>query len=96
VKELVQPDYAKAFVASGMAALVFDYRNLGTSDGEPRQHLDPWQQIEDYKNAISYAETRSEIDAERIGIWGISYSGGHVLVVGATDPGSSASSPTSR
>jgi len=86
VKELVQPDYAKAFVASGLAALVFDYRNLGTSDGEPRQHLDPWQQIEDYKNAISYAETRSEIDADRIGIWGISYSGGHVLVVGATDP----------
>ena len=22
----------------------------------------------------------------RIGIWGISYSGGHVLIVGATDP----------
>lgn len=86
VKELVQPDYARAFAAAGLAALVFDYRNLGTSDGEPRQHLDPWQQIEDYKSAISYAETRSEIDPDRIGIWGISYSGGHVLIVGATDP----------
>jgi hypothetical protein len=86
VKELVQPDYAKVFADAGMAALVFDYRNLGTSDGEPRQHLDPWQQVEDYKNAISFVETRSEIDPARIGIWGISYSGGHVIIVGATDP----------
>ena len=86
VKELVQPDYARVFVDAGMAALVFDYRTMGTSEGEPRQHLDPWQQIEDYKNAISFVETRSELDADRIGIWGISYSGGHVLIVGATDP----------
>ena len=82
VKELVQPDYATQFVAAGFAALIFDYRNLG----EPRQHLDPWMQIEDYYNAISYVETREDIDSKRIAIWGISYSGGHVLVVGATDP----------
>ena len=86
VKELVQPEYAKAFNSAGLAALVFDYRRLGTSEGEPRQHLNPWDQIEDYQNAISYAETRSELDSSRIGIWGISYSGGHVLIVGATDP----------
>lgn len=86
VKELVQPDYAKVFCEAGLAALVFDYRNLGDSGGDVRQHLDPWEQIEDYKNAISYVETRPEIDAGRIGIWGISYSGGHVLIVGATDP----------
>ena len=65
---------------------MFDYRSLGASDGEPRQHLDPWEQIEDYKNAISYVETRDDVDADRIGVWGISYSGGHVLIVGATDP----------
>lgn len=86
VKELVQPEYAKAFAGAGIAALVFDYRNFGDSDGEPRQHLDPWGQIEDYRNAISFAETLPGIRKDRIGIWGISYSGGHVLVVGATDP----------
>lgn len=86
VKELIQPDYAQYFVDAGFAALIFDYRNLGDSDGEPRQHLNPWQQIEDYKNAISYVWTLDEVDNERIGVWGISYSGGHVLVVGATDP----------
>ena len=86
VKELVQPEYAKVFAGAGIAALVFDYRNFGDSDGQPRQHLDPWAQIEDYYNAISYAETLPNIRKDRIGVWGISYSGGHVLVVGATDP----------
>ena len=86
VKELVQPIYAAAFVDQGCAALVFDYRNFGDSDGTPRQHLDPWRQIEDYKNAISYAATLDVVDRDRIGVWGISYSGGHALVVGATDP----------
>ncbi len=86
VKELVQPHYADAFVRAGCAALVFDYRRLGSSDGTPRQHLDPWDQIEDYRNAVSFAETLDMIDAKRIGVWGISYSGGHALVIGAIDP----------
>lgn len=86
VKELVQPTYAQAFVDQGCAALVFDYRNFGDSDGTPRQHLDPWLQIEDYKNAISFAETLDIVAADRIAVWGISYSGGHALIVGATDP----------
>src|SRR5262249_1492785 len=47
---------------------------------------DPWQQIEDYQNAISFAESLPEVDSSRIGIWGISYSGGHVLILAATDP----------
>lgn len=86
VKELVMPEYAKVFADAGVAALVFDYRGFGGSDGEPRQHADPQAQIEDYKNAISYAETRADLDPARIAIWGISYSGGHVLIVAATDP----------
>jgi len=86
VKELIQPEYAKYFVDAGYACLVFDYRNLGESDGEPRQHINPWEQIEDYRNAISYVETRTDVvDINRIGVWGISYSGAHVLVVGALD-----------
>lgn len=86
VKELRQPDYAKAFVEAGIAALIIDYRNMGASDGDVRQHIDPWAQIEDYKNAISYAETRDDLDADRIGAWGISYSGGHALILAAIEP----------
>ncbi len=85
VKELRQPDYAKVFVEAGMAALIFDYRNLGASDGDIRQHLDPWAQIEDYKSALSFLESRADIDSDRLGVWGISYSGGHALLLAAID-----------
>lgn len=85
-REIVMPHYAEFFLREGMAALIFDYRNLGASDGDRRQHLDPRMQIEDYKNAISFAESRPEVDNDRIGVWGISYSGGHSLIVAATDP----------
>lgn len=90
VKELIMPEYARYFTDAGLAALIFDYRHLGASDGEPRQHLDPWKQIADYRSAVDAVtyldEFKSDLDPERIGIWGISYSGGHVLVVGALDP----------
>jgi fermentation-respiration switch protein FrsA (DUF1100 family) len=85
VKELVLPHYASAIAARGMAVLAFDYRGFGASDGEPRLHIDPWGQIEDYRNALDYLGDREEIDAARLGAWGISYSGGHVLILGALD-----------
>jgi len=86
VKELAQPTYAAAMAERGVAALIFDYRNMGGSEGEPRQHIDPNQQLADYRHAIDYVESLPEIDADRIGVWGISYSGGHVLILGALDP----------
>ena len=86
VKEIVMPHYAGYIQDAGLATLIFDYRRLGASDGEPRQHLDPWDQIEDYKNAISFAESQPELDENRIAVWGISYSGGHVLILGAIEP----------
>lgn len=85
VKEMYLDSYAEVFAQAGLAALVFDNRNFGESDGEPRQEIDPWVQIRDYRHAITYLGTRLEIDRERIGVWGSSYSGGHVLVVGALD-----------
>ena len=85
VKELAQPRFAEVFAEQGLAALILDYRGFGGSSGEPRLHIDPWGQIEDYRNALSYLETRSDIDSDRLGVWGISYSGGHVLILGALD-----------
>lgn len=86
VRELVMPHYAEEFAQRGVAALIFDYRNLGVSDGEPRQHLDPWMQITDYQNALNYLASRDDADDSRLGAWGISYSGGHVIVLAAIDP----------
>jgi len=85
VKEMYLDRFAERFAEAGLAALVYDNRNFGASDGEPRQEIDPWAQVRDYRDAITFAASRPEVDAERIGIWGSSYSGGHVLVVGAVD-----------
>ena len=85
VKEMYLDKFAEVFSANGLNALVFDNRNFGDSDGTPRLEIDPWAQARDYRHAITYATTLPETDASRIGIWGSSYSGGHVLVVAAID-----------
>ena len=85
IKELYLDDSAAFFCAAGLAAVVYDHRNFGASDGEPRQDINPWQQVEDYRHAISFARSLDSVDPDRIGIWGSSYSGGHVLMVGAVD-----------
>jgi uncharacterized protein len=86
VREIVMPVYAMAFAEAGINALIFDYRNLGVSGGDERQHLDPWAQIRDYQNALSFLERHQTVDPDHVGVWGISYSGGHVLVLAAIDP----------
>ncbi|WP_112322776.1 alpha/beta hydrolase [Oceanibium sediminis] len=86
VKEMYLDRFAEVFAAAGFVVLVFDYRRLGASDGVPRQEIDPMAQVEDYRNAITWIAARDEVDPARIGVWGTSYSGGHVLVLAATDP----------
>jgi uncharacterized protein len=85
VKEMYLDKFAEVFAEAALNVLVFDNRCFGTSDGEPRQEIDPWAQVRDYRHAITYASTLPEVDPARIGIWGSSYSGGHVLVVAAID-----------
>jgi fermentation-respiration switch protein FrsA (DUF1100 family) len=85
IKEHGLERFARAFAAAGFVVLVHDHRNFGTSDGEPRNDVDPWRQIADWRRAISYLEARPEVDPTRIGLWGTSYAGGHAIVLGATD-----------
>jgi len=85
VKELDLDRFAAAFAAAGFVTLVFDYRFLGESDGEPRSQVLFREQQEDYRNAITWLSQQPSVDAERIGAWGTSYSGGHVLYLAAFD-----------
>jgi len=78
--------YAEQFAAAGMAALLFDYRGFGASEGEPRQRVSPRRQLEDYANAIVFARSLDGIDPSRIAVWGTSFSGGHALVRAARAP----------
>ncbi|MDP6978458.1 MAG: alpha/beta fold hydrolase [Myxococcota bacterium] len=85
VKEMALDRFAEALCDAGMTVLVYDHRNLGASDGEPRQQINPWAQARDYRHAITWLSDQPRTDADRIAIWGSSYSGGEVIVVGACD-----------
>lgn len=85
VKEMYFTDYAQAFARAGFIAIVFDYRYQGESEGEPRGQIFPWEQIEDFRNAITFAQMQPDVKADKIGIFGSSYSGGHVICIGALD-----------
>src|SRR5712691_6651005 len=86
VKEMYLEPFARRFAEAGVAALVFDYRGFGASGGEPRQRISPHDQMEDYRNALTWLSLQPEIDADRLGVWGSSFSGGHVIQVAAHDP----------
>ena len=50
-----------------------------------REVVDPKDQIHDIISALDYLSGEPGVDRSRIGIWGTSYSGGHVIHVGARD-----------
>lgn len=82
---MVADRYAEVFSKAGFAVLLYDHRNLGFSDGEPRQELNRWTQARGYQDAIDFAVTLPEIDSSRIGLWGDSMSGDEVIFVAAMD-----------
>lgn len=73
--------YAERFAAAGYAVAVFDYRGFGDSAGEPRQLLDVAMQHQDWRAALAYARTLSDIDPQKVVAWGTSFGGGHVISV---------------
>lgn len=79
--KMVADAYAEAFYHSGLSVLLYDHRNFGNSDGDPRHEINPWVQGRGYRDAVAYL--RSSPDVDRIALWGGSYSAVQVLVVGA-------------
>jgi len=85
VREQRLDAFAERFAAAGFAALVFDYRNFGGSEGQPRSLLDIHRQLEDWRAAVAHARGLEQIDPEQIALWGSSFSGGHVIETAARD-----------
>ncbi len=77
--------FALRFADRGLAVLVFDYRHLGESPGEPRNLVVPSRQLEDYRAALRWVRSEPRVDGGRVALWGTSFSGGHVLVLGAEE-----------
>jgi uncharacterized protein len=86
ISGMVADRYAEVFCDAGFAVLLYDHRNFGMSDGEPRQQINEWIQTRGYRDAINYVTTLPEIDAGRIAVWGDSLSGSEVIMVGSIDP----------
>lgn len=53
---------------------------------EIREVVDPLDQVNDLLNAIHWVHGEPKCDVKRIGLWGSSYSGGHVVYAAAHDP----------
>jgi uncharacterized protein len=65
---------ARWFAAEGVAALAYDKRGVGESGGDFRKV--PFMELcEDGFGAIKSLQSREEIDAKRIGVWGLSQGG---------------------
>ncbi len=86
VKEMFQVSrYAEKFTDAGFVTLIFDFRFLGASEGDPRGHIVSHEQREDISNAITWLSRQPEVDEARVGVWGTSLSGGHVMHLAGFD-----------
>jgi cephalosporin-C deacetylase-like acetyl esterase len=89
VKEMLLDVIATRFTSSlPISCLVYDHRGFGSSDtlpSAPRQEIIPSLQCSDISDAITYAQSREDVNKGKIAIWGTALSGGHCLRVGAVD-----------
>jgi dienelactone hydrolase len=86
VYEMRLDAYARRFAEAGYAALTFDYRRFGRSDGHPRHLLVREDQQRDFEAAIEYGKSLDGVDPDRVVLWGTSLAGGHVIDVASRRP----------
>lgn len=73
------------FEAWGYVALRFDYRGCGESEGE-RGRVIALEEVADARNAVSYLQSRPEVDPARIALCGSSLGAGVAVHAAAVDP----------
>jgi pimeloyl-ACP methyl ester carboxylesterase len=81
--DMMLRQYERHFAAVGIATLAFDHRHTGASDGQPRQRISMVRQREDVHAALDFLMARHDVDASRVGLWGTSLGGMHVVRVAA-------------
>lgn len=68
----------------GYATLGFDMRGCGESEGT-RANLICLEQVADTRNAVTFLQSRPEIDPKRIGVLGSSFGGAVAVYAGGVD-----------
>ncbi len=69
----------------GYVALRFDFRGCGESEGK-RANTICLEQVEDTSNALSFLQTRPEVDPARIAVVGSSFGAAVAVYTGGVDP----------
>ena len=77
--------YAEFFQAAGLTVLLYDHRNFGASDGEPRHEINGWLQARGYRDAVTAAASLPGVRPDAIALWGDSFSAAVALVVAGVD-----------
>jgi uncharacterized protein len=85
IKDLYLNVMGGRFADAGYVALTFDYKGWGKSDGPPLR-LAPFGRVEDTQAAITFLAQQPEVDAARLGLYGISYGGSTAAFTAAVDP----------
>ncbi len=77
------PAFAERFAAQGWTVFLFDYRNLGDSEGAPRNWVSHWRHARDWDQAIAYARNLPGLNVQAPILWGSSFGGGHAISAAA-------------
>ncbi|MEM7626298.1 MAG: alpha/beta hydrolase [Planctomycetota bacterium] len=78
VKEQMPARYASELADRGFAALAFDFRNWGQSEGDRRQYENPTLKTQDIVAAAVFLAERPEVDPQHIAGLGICASAGYM------------------
>lgn len=84
-RDVLLPRIAQYFQKHGITALVYDPRTVGSSDGMPRNDINPAEQATDYHDALTFLRNDERVDPDRIAFWGFSFSGTVALTAAALD-----------
>jgi uncharacterized protein len=84
LKSLYLDEMARRIARGGYAALTFDYKGWGQSEGRPLR-LNPYGRVEDAQAALTFLAGQPSVDPARLGLYGISYGGSTALFAAAID-----------
>lgn len=85
-KDCLLEGYALEFNKMGLAALSYDYRHFGESEGIPRQLYSAEKQHSDLTHAVRWALAEKSIDSEKIFLWGTSAGANYGLIAASHFP----------
>lgn len=85
VKEQMAGLYAERLAKQGFITLAFDFRNFGESEGQPRFFESPSMKKTDIVNSVSYLNSLSIVDKDKIGVLGVCAGSMYTLMAASED-----------